>query len=158
MEGLSYWIFLAAMYLLSAFMKKRQQQVRSSSKENKSKVFQNKFFEDLFQDLKEVGVEPEDPILEQFEDSSLDKIVVEEEKNILDEELISIPEKETSTNLESFSKPDNLVSPKESLVLTKKSKKKLVFSKLFNNIDDLKQGIIMKEILDKPRAIRRNIF
>ena len=151
MEGLSYWIFLAAMYLLSAFMKKRQQQVTSSSKENKSKVFQNKFFEDLFQDLKEVGVEPEDPILEQFEDSSLDKIVVEEEKNILDEELISIPEKETSTNLESFSKPDNLVSPK-------KSKKKLVFSKLFNNIDDLKQGIIMKEILDKPRAMRRNIF
>lgn len=151
MEGLSYWIFLAAMYLLSAFMKKRQQQVRSSSKENKSKVFQNKFFEDLFQDLKEVGVEPEDPILEQFEDSSPDKIVVEEE-------LISIPEKETSTNLESFSKPDNLVSPKESLVLTEKSKKKLVFSKLFNNIDDLKQGIIMKEILDKPRAIRRNIF
>lgn len=151
MEGLSYWIFLAAMYLLSAFMKKRQQQVRSSSKENKSKVFQNKFFEDLFQDLKEVGVEPEDSILEQFEDSSPDKIVVEEEKNILDEELISIPEKETSTNLESFSKPDNLVSPK-------KSKKKLVFSKLFNNIDDLKQGIIMKEILDKPRAIRRNIF
>ena len=151
MEGLSYWIFLAAMYLLSAFMKKRQQQVTSSSKENKSKVFQNKFFEDLFQDLKEVGVEPEDPILEQFEDSSPDKIVVEEEKNILDEELISIPEKETSTNLESFSKPDNLVSPK-------KSKKKLVFSKLFNNIDDLKQGIIMKEILDKPRAIRRNIF
>jgi len=151
MEGLSYWIFLAAMYLLSAFMKKRQQQVRSSSKENKSKVFQNKFFEDLFQDLKEVGVEPEDSILEQFEDSSPDKIVVEEEKNILDEELISIPEKETSTNLESFSKPDNLVSPK-------KSKKKLVFSKLFNNIDDLKQGIIMKEILDKPRAMRRNIF
>jgi len=151
MEGLSYWIFLAAMYLLSAFMKKRQQQVRSSSKENKSKVFQNKFFEDLFQDLKEVGVEPEDPILEQFEASSPDKIVVDEEKNILDEEFISIPEKETSTNLESFSKPDNLVSPK-------KSKKKLVFSKLFNNIDDLKQGIIMKEILDKPRAIRRNIF
>ena len=151
MEGLSYWIFLAAMYLLSAFMKKRQQQVTSSSKENKSKVFQNKFFEDLFQDLKEVGVEPEDPILEQFEDSSPDKIVVEEEKNILDEEFISIPGKEPSDNLESFSKPDNLVSPKE-------SKKKLVFSKLFNNIDDLKQGIIMKEILDKPRAIRKNIF
>ena len=158
MEGLSYWIFLAAMYLLSAFMKKRQQQVTSSSKENKSKVFQNKFFEDLFQDLKEVGVEPEDPILEQFEASSPDKIVIDEEKNILDEEFISIPEKETSTNLESFSEPDNLVSPKESLVLTKKSKKKLVFSKLFNNIDDLKQGIIMKEILDKPRAMRRNIF
>lgn len=158
MEGLSYWIFLAAMYLLSAFMKKRQQQVRSSSKENKSKVFQNKFFEDLFQDLKEVGVEPEDPILEQFEASSPDKIVIDEEKNILDEEFIPIPEKETSTNLESFSKSDNLVSPKRSLVLTKESKKKLVFSKLFNNIDDLKQGIIMKEILDKPRAIRRNIF
>jgi hypothetical protein len=158
MEGLSYWIFLAAMYLLSAFMKKRQQQVTSSSKKNKSKVFQNKFFEDLFQDLKEVGVEPEDPILEQFEDSSPDKIVVEEEKNILDEEFISIPGKEPSDNLESFSKPDNLVSPKESLLLTKESKKKLVFSKLFNNIDDLKQGIIMKEILDKPRAIRKNIF
>ena len=73
MEGLAYWIFLAAFYLLSAFMKKRRQQVsdNDTSSEKKSNIFQNQFFQDMFQDMKEIDVEPDELSLE--EDSYLEE-------------------------------------------------------------------------------------
>ena len=52
-------------------MKKRRQQVSDSdtSSEKKSNIFQNQFFQDMFQDIKEIDVEPEELSLE--EDSPL---------------------------------------------------------------------------------------
>ena len=88
MEGLAYWIFLAAFYLLSAFMKKRREQVSDSdtSSEKKSNIFQNQFFQDMFQDMKEIDVEPEELSLE--EDSYLEEDNSLEEYNSLEEEPI----------------------------------------------------------------------
>ena len=88
MEGLAYWIFLAAFYLLSAFMKKRREQGSDSdtSSEKKSNIFQNQFFQDMFQDMKEIDVEPEELSLE--EDSYLEEDNSLEEYNSLEEEPI----------------------------------------------------------------------
>ena len=79
MEGIGYWIFLAAMYLLSALFKKRQQQAPAESEspsEKKSNPFEAEFLQDMFGDLKEmVGMdeENEEDELEDYE------YVVEEE-------------------------------------------------------------------------------
>ena len=142
MEGLAYWIFLAAFYLLSAFMKKRRQQVSDSdtSSEKKSNIFQNQFFQDMFQDMKEIDVEPEVLSLEQ--DSYL------EEDNSLEEEPIF-------KELSNFSNEDG---NKKNKSISKHDIKKQIGVNLFKNPKDLKRGIIMKEILDKPRALRKNII
>ena len=57
MEGIGYWIFLAVMYLLSMFFKKRQQQVPNDSEPSnnkKSNLFEAEFLQDMFGDLKEM--------------------------------------------------------------------------------------------------------
>ena len=142
MEGLAYWIFLAAFYLLSAFMKKRRQQVSDSdtSSEKKSNVFQNQFFQDMFQDMKEIDVEPE--VLSLDEDSYL------EENNSLEEKPI----------FNDLSKLSNEDGNKNNKPISKHDIKKQIGVNFFKNPNDLKRGIIMKEILDKPRALRKNII
>jgi hypothetical protein len=142
MEGLAYWIFLAAFYLLSAFMKKRREQVSDSdtSSEKKSNIFQNQFFQDMFQDMKEIDVEPEELSLE--EDSYL------EEDSPLEEEPI----------FEDLSKLSNEDGNKKNKPISKHDIKKQIGVNFFKNPNDLKRGIIMKEILDKPRALRKNII
>ena len=142
MEGLAYWIFLAAFYLLSAFMKKRRQQVSDSdtSSEKKSNIFQNQFFQDMFQDMKEIDVEPE--VLSLEEDSYL------EEDNSLEEKPI----------FNDLSKLSNEDGNKNNKPISKHDIKKQIGVNFFKNPNDLKRGIIMKEILDKPRALRKNII
>ena len=136
MEGLAYWIFLAAFYLLSAFMKKRRQQVgdSDSSSEKKSNIFQNQFFQDMFQDMKEIDVEPEELSLE--------------EDSYLEEEPI----------FKDLSKLSNEDGNKKNKPISKHDIKKQIGVNFFKNPNDLKRGIIMKEILDKPRALRKNII
>ena len=56
MEGIGYWIFLAVMYLLSMFFKKRQQQVSTDlepSNNKKLNPFEAEFLQNMFGDLKE---------------------------------------------------------------------------------------------------------
>ena len=148
MEGLAYWIFLAAFYLLSAFMKKRRQQVSDSdtSSEKKSNIFQNQFFQDMFQDMKEIDVEPEELSLE--EDSHLEEDSYLEEDNSLEEEPI----------FKDLSKLSNEDGNKKNKPISKHEIKKQIGVDFFKNPNDLKRGIIMKEILDKPRALRKNII
>ena len=136
MEGLAYWIFLAAFYLLSAFMKKRRQQVSDSdtSSEKKSNIFQNQFFQDMFQDMKEIDVEPEELSLE--------------EDSYLEEEPI----------FKDLSKLSNEDGNKKNKLINKHEIKKQIGVNFFKDTNDLKRGIIMKEILDKPRALRKNII
>ena len=69
-------------------MKKRRQQGSETSTEKKPNIFQNQFFKDLFQDLKEVDVESKDSFLEEFDDSYEEEISVEEQDKNLEEELI----------------------------------------------------------------------
>ena len=149
MEGLSYWIFLAIFYLLSAFMKKRRQQGSETSTEKKPNIFQNQFFKDLFQDLKEVDVESKDSFLEEFDDSYEEEISVEEQDKNLEEELIfseklsKLPDLEVQKKIKAFSNRDI------------KRQMKINFLK---GSEILKSGIMIKEILDKPRALRKKRF
>ena len=123
-------------------MKKRRQQVSDSdtSSEKKSNIFQNQFFQDMFQDMKEINVEPEELSLE--EDSYL------EEDSSLEEEPI----------FKDLSKLSNEDSNKKNKPIRKHDIKKQIGVNFFKNPNDLKRGVIMKEILDKPRALRKNII
>lgn len=123
-------------------MKKRRQQVSDSdtSSEKKSNIFQNQFFQDMFQDIKEIDVEPEELSLE--EDSYL------EEDSPLEEEPI----------FKDLSKLSNEDGNKKNKPISKHDIKKQIGVNFFKNPNDLKRGIIMKEILDKPRALRKNII
>ena len=123
-------------------MKKRRQQVSDSdtSPEKKSNIFQNQFFQDMFQDMKEIDVEPEELSLE--EDSYL------EEDNSLEEEPI----------FKDLSKLSNEDGNKKNKLINKHEIKKQIGVNFFKDTNDLKRGIIMKEILDKPRALRKNII
>ena len=69
-------------------MKKRREQVSDSSTEKNPNIFQNKFFQDLFQDMKEVEVDYEEPPLEEFENS-----FDEEEKHLEKENIVCRYEK-----------------------------------------------------------------
>ena len=142
MEGLGYWIFIAVLYLLSALMKKRQQQVPASQdsdpqKEKKPNLFQAEFLQDLFGDIKEYVSEPEEVIIEEVADLDISEKDIESKP-------IYIPEEPEPIH-------------KEYQFWKKEKTKSVELDIMFNNINDLKRGIIMKEILDKPRAIKRTI-
>ena len=119
-------------------MKKRREQVSESGSptEKKPNIFQNQFFQDLFQDMKEINVESEDPYLEEFDNSLVEEIPEEEipEANLFEEEYKKIK------------------------LIKKHDLKKQLQVSFFKNSEDLKQGFIIKEILDKPRALRKNIM
>ena len=71
MEGLGYWFFLAVMYLLSAFLKKRKQQAPADQNpeidsEKKPNPFQAEFLQDLFGDMKEYVKEAHDDVSEKI--------------------------------------------------------------------------------------------
>ena len=158
MEGLSYWIFLAVMYLLSAFMKKRRQQGTDVPIEKKPSIFQNQFFQDLFQDMKEIEVESEDSFIEEFDDAYNDEISEEEVDKILEKEIISTSEKENQTVFVDSLKPTDLHDSKKYQLLNSHKINSVIQGNYFKNLDDVKRGIIIKEILDKPRALRKKIF
>ena len=57
-----------------------------------------------------------------------------------------------------LSKLSNEDSNKKNKPIRKHDIKKQIGVNFFKNPNDLKRGIIMKEILDKPRALRKNII
>ena len=132
-------------------MKKRRQQVSDSdtSTEKKPSIFQNQFFQDLFQDMKEVNVESEDSFLEKFDNLDEREILEEENNKTLEEEVVIS---------EDFDKSSDVEKDKKIKRLSSYDIKNQLQVSFFKNIDDLKRGIIIKEILDKPRALRKNIF
>ena len=161
MEGLGYWFFLAVMYLLSAFFKKRKQQATrqqgeqeklGSQTQESQNPFKSDFLKDLFGDIKEFGQEHDVEIQEEYFDNKE-----------LDEKKISMA-KEDQTSKEhdhvvfgNLSDLDSKPIRKEYQYWGKTPGKKHQFDLSFDSYDELKRAIIMKEILDKPRAQRRSI-
>jgi hypothetical protein len=139
-------------------MKKRRQQESDGPIEKKPSIFQNQFFQDLFQDMKEINVESEDSFLEEFDDSDNDEILEEKVDKILDKEIISTSEKDNQTVFVDSSKLTDLHDSKKYQLLNSREINRAIQGNYFNNLDDVKRGIIIKEILDKPRALRKNIF
>jgi hypothetical protein len=161
MEGLGYWFFLAVMYLLSAFFKKRKQQAArqqgeeeklGSQTEESQNPFKSDFLKDLFGDIKEFGQEHDVEIQEEYFDNKE-----------LDEKQISMAKEDQTSKdhdhvvFEDLSNPEPEPIHKEYQFWKTHPVKKHQFDLSFDSYDELKRAIIMKEILDKPRAQRRSI-
>ncbi len=134
-------------------MKKRQQQMPASQdsdspKEKKSNLFQAEFLQDLFGDMKEYVSEPEEVIIDELADLDI------AEKDI-EPEPIDIQEENDHVVFKDLSEQEPEPNYKKYEFWKKGKTKKVELDFMFNN--NLKQSIIMKEILDKPRAIKRTI-
>jgi len=161
MEGLGYWFFLAGMYLLAAFLKKRKRQAArqqgeqeklGSQTQESQNPFKSDFLKDIFGDIKEFGQEHDVEIQEEYFDNKE-----------LDEKQISMAKEDQTSKehdhvvFEDLSNPEPEPIHKEYQYWKKDPVKKHKFDLSFDSNDELKRAIIMKEILDKPRAQRRSI-
>ena len=161
MEGLGYWFFLAVIYLLSAFLKKRKRQAArqqgeqeklGSQTQESQNPFKSDFLKDIFGDIKEFGQEHDVEIQEEYFDNKE-----------LDEKQISMAKEDQTSKehdhvvFEDLSNPEPEPIHKEYEYWKKDPVKKHKFDLSFDSNDELKRAIIMKEILDKPRAQRRSI-
>ena len=161
MEGLGYWFFLAGIYLLSAFLKKRKQQAArqqgeqeklGSQTQESQNPFKSDFLKDILGDIKEFGQEHDVEIQEEYFDNKE-----------LDEKQISMAKEDQTSKehdhvvFEDLSNPEPEPIHKEYEYWKKDPVKKHKFDLSFDSNDELKRAIIMKEILDKPRAQRRSI-
>ena len=154
MEGIGYWIVLAVMYLLSALFKKRQQQVPADSEDSTKKKpnpFKAEFLQDMFGDLKEMVGGDE----EKEEDELADFEYVVEEEEI--PEPVHIPQEHDHVVFKDLSSKDSKTIHKENGFWKNQYKTNKGIGPLFTDMDDLKRAIVMKEVLGKPRALRREI-
>ena len=157
MDGLGYWIFLAVMYLLSAFMKKRQQQetdVEDSDTQPKKNPnpFQAEFLQNLFGDMKDIVLEPELENDEEIADFELEEIGLEQSS---EPNPNPVHEEQDHVVFEDLSNLDAV--HKKLQFWNETDKRKQSFRPQFINMDDVKRAIVLKEILDKPRALRKRI-
>ena len=163
MEGIGYWIFLAVLYLLSSLMKKRRQQAigqqqdkedPNSTDEVKPNPFQAEFLQDLFRDMKDLVEDPEEITEDEIENIYVD----EEAEEIEPEKEVVVASNENSHAVfEDLSKPEPEPIHEEYQYWKKQKVEMSAFSLLFTSMNDLKRSIVLKEILDKPRALRRVI-
>jgi Tfp pilus assembly protein PilO len=165
MEGIGYWLPIAALYLLSAFMKKRKQQAARREleqedsvpdSEQKQTLFQANFLQDLFGDMKNMA-ERSGLVLEQEKDDIIipeadESIEYEQELFDTDLEQESIAPLETVFKDISEEAPELLKIDWEGISVTHHH-----LSPMLRDRHHLKRAIVLKEILDKPRAMRRAI-
>ena len=162
MEGIGYWLPIAALYLLSAFMKKRKQQAARREleqedsvpdSEQKQTLFQAKFLQDLFGDMKNMAErsglvseqEKDDFIIPEADES------IEYEQELFDKDL----EQESIEPLSTVFKDISEQAPK--LLKIDWEGTHHYLSPILRDRDHLKRAIVLKEILGKPRAMRRAI-
>ena len=165
MEGIGYWLIIAVLYLLSAFMKKRKQQAARREleqedsvpdSEQKQTLFQAEFLQDMFGDLKNMAErsglvseqEKDDFIIPEADES------IEYEQELFDNDLEPEPIKPGETVFKDISEqaPELLKIDWEGITITHH-----YLSPILRDRHHLKRAIVLKEILDKPRAMRRAI-
>ena len=165
MEGIGYWLIIAVLYLLSAFMKKRKQQAARREleqedsvpdSEQKQTLFQAEFLQDMFGDLKNMAErsglvseqEKNDFIIPEADES------IEYEQELFDNDLEPEPIKPGETVFKDISEqaPELLKIDWEGITITHHH-----LSPILRDRHYLKRAIVLKEILDKPRAMRRAI-
>lgn len=153
MDSLGYWVFLMILYMLSAMMKKRQQKsARRKLDQSEDKSWQTPdFVKDIFADFVDKGEE------------ELDEVVVSEQEEELEFELhepsfqeppIEIVEE---TPLKNRHLSSRVGKHKIGTITHRKQKKKISHSKYFKHQEDVRLAMIYKEIMDKPRALRKSI-
>ena len=163
MEGIGYWIFIAVLYLLSSLMKKRRQQAigqqqdkedPNSTDEVKPNPFQAEFLQDLFRDMKDLVEDPEE-----ITEDEIENIYVDEEAEEIEpeKEVVVASDENSHAVFEDLSEPEPEPIHEEYQYWKKQKVEMSAFSSLFTSMNDLKRAIVLKEILDKPRALRRVI-
>ena len=160
MEGLAYWLFIAVLYFLSSLMKRRQQKIARNKLDQEDTVSDNSDFietepetmDDFFDQLKNYGKEFLD--LDEVEDK---EYVIQEEEYVDKEIDIDIPSEEISRAVFDDLSEETMEPIHKEYRITKKQNQNisLVVNSLLNDNDKVKKAIILKEIFDKPRALRR---
>ena len=164
MEGIGYWLFLAALYFIMSLMKKRQQKSARRILDQDESVpesdqqpspFQSETLQDLFNEIKNFGQDILEPGTDEIADYEFEEPRdTDEQPEIIDE---SEQVQTARAIFEDFSEeyPEHI---HEKYPIRKKvSPTGHFISPLLKDVDRFKQAIILKEVLDKPRALKRSI-
>ena len=166
MDGLAYWLFIAALYFLSSLMKRRQQKFARNKLEREdinaddSDFIENKTspspesMDDFFDQLRNYGKEFLD-----FEDEDDDQYPSEDEEQIEQEVIIEEPSEDKSRAVFEDLSEEKLEPIHEEYRITKKQNQNmsLLVNSILSDNNKVKKAIILKEIFDKPRALRRSM-
>ena len=117
--------------------------------------FQSETLQDLFNEIKNIGQDILEPDADEIDDYEFEEpIDTEEQPEIIDE---SEPVQTSRAISEDFSEeyPEHI--HKKYPVKKKVSATGHFISPLLKDSNTIKQAIILKEILDKPRALKRSI-
>lgn len=166
MDGLAYWLFIAALYFLSSLMKRRQQKFARNKLEREdidaddSDFIENKTspapesMDDFFDQLRNYGKEFLD-----FEEEDDDQYLSEDEVQIEQEVIIEEPSEDKSRAVFEDLSEEKLEPIHEEYRITKKQNQNmsLLVNSILSDNNKVKKAIILKEIFDKPRALRRSM-
>ena len=164
MEGIGYWLFLAALYFLMSLMKKRQQKSARrmleedelvQDSDQQSGPFQSETLQDLFNEIKNFGQDILEPGTNEIDDYEFeDSTDAEDQPGIIDE---SESVQTSRAIFEDFSEeyPEHI--HKKYPLRKKVSATGHYISPLLKDSNRFKQAIILKEVLGKPRALKRSI-
>ena len=164
MDSLGYWLFLLILYMLSFMMKKRKQKSARrmldedesvQESDQQSGPFQSETLQELFNEIKNFGQDILEPGADEIADYEFEEPTdTDEQPEIIDE---SEPVQTARAIFEDFSEeyPEHI--HKKYPIRKKVSPTGHFISPLLKDVDRLKQAIILKEVLDKPRALKRSI-
>ena len=166
MDGLVYWLFIATLYFLSSLMKRRQQKFARNKLEREdidaddSDFIENKTspapesMDDFFDQLRNYGKEFLD-----FEEDDDDQYLSEDEEQIEQEVIIEEPSEDKSRAVFEDLSEEKLEPIHEEYRITKKQNQNmsLLVNSILSDNNKVKKAIILKEIFDKPRALRRSM-
>ena len=166
------WLGIVLLYLLSGFMKKRQQNARRreiesdpdwdsennsfyQEKESSNKLEQ--LLNDLFEDNpKTPEIDPSSRVLVQDANKALfskdDEKTIE--KNDLDENIV-LKDQDNIETLKADIYHSEIADRKEQHLGKKWRKRRNIRKNLFSSKRSIKKSIIIKEALDKPLALRK---
>ena len=154
MDSLGYWLFLLILYMLSFMMKKRKQKAaRQKLEGDEENGWQTTdFVKGIFADFVDKGEE------------ELDEAVFTELEEELEEELgkpeFLEPPQEIPLEESHLPKKDLSIIDEHRTIgtIAHREIKKVIFRSIFfQNQGDVRMAMIYKEIMDKPRALRRSI-
>lgn len=171
MEGSGYWVILALIYLLSMWAKKKQQIARREKLEQED--------DDAPVLTAQPAGQPPDFLSKLFKDAGFDLVEDEEDTEIAEEysepEYQPPPEQPSEITIrERMAEFDRVVAAVEPVSEGPLDSERVVFRRQqenhidsartnrclipdISNADALQRAIILKEILDKPRSLRRKI-
>lgn len=154
MDSLGYWLFLLILYMLSSMMKKQKQKAvrRQLEQEEETGWKTPEFVKDIFSDFVDRGKKELDDTVFEDLDEDIEKVIFE---GTPEEIIPEIPLEDSHLSKSDLSTIDDDIEL--STIVHKKEKKEIFQPRFFKNEGDVRMAMIYKEIIDKPRALRRRI-